>query len=69
MAARPKPLNQVKRSIKHFLETRSATALFDEFVAEVYDCADLSIDDYAQLKSKLKKGGRTNAVLVRLKKV
>lgn len=69
MAAKPIPLKQVKSDMRHFMETRSASSLFDEFVAEVYDCADLSIDDYAQLRSKFKKTGRTAAVLVRFKKI
>ena len=67
MAAKAIPLRQMKRDIKHFMETRSASALFDEFVAEVYDVADLTIDDYATLKEKFKKNNRGAAMLIRLK--
>lgn len=69
MAAKPMPLNQVKRNMKHYFETRSATALFDEFVAEVYDLKTMTVDDFIAVREKMKKQARSAGVFIRFKKV
>ncbi|MEI2422289.1 hypothetical protein V6O07_18555, partial [Arthrospira platensis SPKY2] len=69
MPAKQIPLNQVKRTMKHYFDTRSASALFDEFVAEVYDLKDMTTDDFVQLREKMRKHSRSAGVLVRFKKV
>ncbi|MFU8822230.1 MAG: hypothetical protein ACNA8G_11845 [Gammaproteobacteria bacterium] len=55
--------------MKHYFETRSATALFDEFVAEVYDLKNMSVDDFIALRDKMKKQARSAGVFIRFKKV
>lgn len=67
MPAKPMPLIQVKRNIKRYLDTRTASALFDEFVSEIYDAKSLSADDYAELRKKLTKNSRSSVMLVHLK--
>lgn len=67
MPAKPMPLIQVKRSIKRYLDTRSASALFDEFVSQIYDAKSLSADDYAELRKKLTKNSRSSVMLIQLK--
>lgn len=67
MPVKPIPLVQAKRSIKRYLDTRSASALFDEFVSEIYDAEKLSADDYAELRKKLTKNSRSTVLLVHLK--
>ena len=69
MAAKPVPLSQVKRNMKHYFDTRTAASLFDEFVGEIYDLKDMTADDFIALRDKLKKGGRTAGLLIRLKKL
>lgn len=62
---KPIPLNQVKRDMKPYFTTRSASALFDEFVAEVFDMKDMSIDDFVELREKMKKQSRSAGVFIR----
>jgi recombinational DNA repair protein RecR len=68
MQTRPIPINQIKRDKKKLLESRSATSLIDDYVAEVYDCKTLSADDYCEIRSKHARDSRHKLLLVRVKR-
>ena len=68
MKARPIPMNQIKRERKALLESRSATSLIDDYVAEVYDCKTLAAEDYVELRGKFERDSRHKLLLVRIKR-
>ena len=68
MKARAIPINQIKRERKLLLESRTATSLIDDYLAEVYDCKTLSAEDYVELRGKYERDSRYKVLLVRIKR-